>query len=106
MTAHFVSACCEGEVCVCGRPATHKLGEEFLPDEPFPDRHNLTSYVCCGCFTLIVGAASPCSYGDMDGGNERAVHDRILFAMHSVLSVKRKRAEEAALQRSLKRPGS
>lgn len=53
---HFISAACRGESCViCGKPATHKLGEEIR----FP-RHNLTNYVCCVHFTLVVGPAAPC----------------------------------------------
>jgi hypothetical protein len=32
---HFVSASCEGNLCsVCKAPATHKLGEEILSDDP------------------------------------------------------------------------
>lgn len=34
---HFVSQCCEGWTCSfkgCGKPATHKVGEEIPPDEP------------------------------------------------------------------------
>ncbi len=53
---HFVSASCDGERCrVCGKPATHKLGEEILHDDPNPARHNLTAYVCCQHFREIVG---------------------------------------------------
>jgi hypothetical protein len=58
---HFVSASCGGEKCrVCGKPATHKLGEEILHDDPNPSRHNLTAYVCCEHFTMIVGPAAGC----------------------------------------------
>lgn len=58
---HFVSLSCEGENCsMCGQPATHKVGEEILPDDPMPVRHNLTAYVCCTHFKSIVGSAAPC----------------------------------------------
>lgn len=67
---HFVSASCEGEACgIClregGMPrqqaqATHKVGEEILRDDPNPARHNLTQYVCCWHYRLIVGPAAPC----------------------------------------------
>lgn len=58
---HFVSGCCEGEVCrVCAAPATHKVGEEIQDDDPLPHRHNLTAYVCCTHFRMIFGPASPC----------------------------------------------
>jgi hypothetical protein len=53
--AHFVSGSCGGERCRCGRPATHKLGEEIPHDDPMPMRHNLTVYVCCAHFSEVVG---------------------------------------------------
>lgn len=54
---HFTSASCGGEVCsVCGTPAKHKLGEEIWNDDPNPYRHNLTAYVCCEHFRMIVGS--------------------------------------------------
>lgn len=59
--SHFVSATCKGERCRCGAAATHKLGEEIPPDDPLPNRHELTAYVCCRHFAEVVGiAASPC----------------------------------------------
>ena len=65
--SHFVSVSCQGERCeMCieldqdGRPATHKVGEEIPHDDPFPNRHNLTTYVCCEHFRLIMGNAVPC----------------------------------------------
>ena len=68
---HFVSASCQGEVCsVCHRnltdlrryaqPATHKVGEEILSDDPNPNRHNLTAYLCCAHFQQLFGPASGC----------------------------------------------
>lgn len=71
---HFVSAACEGERCsICGEPATHKVGEEIMRDDPtafvhldlsatvvVPARHNYTAYVCCEHFQMIFGAAVPC----------------------------------------------
>ena len=62
---HFVSASCGGELCrMCNEPATHKVGEEIMHDDPNPGRHNLTAYVCCSHFMLIMGDASPCSLFD------------------------------------------
>lgn len=56
MTPHHVSGSCEGERCsVCGAPATHKLGEEIPDDDPHPNRHNLTAYVCCAHFGMVLG---------------------------------------------------
>ncbi len=58
---HFVSASCGGEKCsMCGKDATHKVGEEIMHDDPNPNRHNYTAYVCCGCFRKILGPAVPC----------------------------------------------
>lgn len=57
-TSHFVSASCGGERCtICGNPATHKIGEEIMSDDPDPIRHNLTAYVCCLEFEAIMGHA-------------------------------------------------
>jgi hypothetical protein len=59
--SHFVSACCEGERCaICGAPATHKLEEAIFHDDPQPQRHPLTAYVCCEHFRAIMGPAAPC----------------------------------------------
>src|SRR3989344_2692973 len=58
---HFISASCQGEKCqICGQTATHKVGEEIAPDDPLPERHNYTSYVCCQHFHMIMGPAVPC----------------------------------------------
>ncbi len=64
---HHVSGSCQGEQCgPCHRVgwvtwATHKVGEEIPFEEArkFP-RHNLTQYVCCRCFTALLGPATPC----------------------------------------------
>jgi ATP-dependent Clp protease ATP-binding subunit ClpA len=66
MIKHFVSASCGGEKCrICGLPSTHKVGEEIPHDDPFPNRHNLTAYVCYAHFMEIVGPAwtAPCREG-------------------------------------------
>lgn len=50
----FTSACCGGETCVvCGEPAAAKIGEEIMPDDPLPHRHNLTAYVCREHFAML-----------------------------------------------------
>ncbi|WGM31453.1 hypothetical protein [Brevundimonas sp. NIBR11] len=59
----FVSACCKGERCICGRPAIRKIGEEIMPDDPAPIRHNLTAYVCAEHFALLLGPAAARSVG-------------------------------------------
>ncbi len=58
---HFISKSCEGENCsLCGSPATHKVGEEILHDDPDIFRHNYTAYVCCTHFKMIFGKAVMC----------------------------------------------
>ncbi len=55
MNEEFISACCEGVKCsVCSKPATHKIGEEIQNDDPFPNRHNLTAYVCTEHFNMVL----------------------------------------------------
>lgn len=84
---HFVSAACAGECCaLCGEPATHKVGEELLPDDPQPARHNLTAYVCCAHFRMLFGPAAPCRdaceacHGERRGvpGNENRIDGQVL----------------------------
>lgn len=89
MTPHFVSASAGGPCSICGEPSTHKISEEIMHDEPcmvcgetyihheaetvhpkcssmyhftgpLGQRHNLTAYVCCRHFTLLLGAATGC----------------------------------------------
>jgi hypothetical protein len=61
-SAERLSRCpSRGERCsLCGAPATHKVGEEIPWDDPVPDRHNLTAYVCCTHFRLILSWATRC----------------------------------------------
>ncbi len=64
LNSYHSSASCRGERCsVCGADATHKLGEEIMHDDPFPERHNLTAYVCCEHFRMVLGPATRCPPG-------------------------------------------
>jgi len=59
--SHFISESCEGELCrICHEPATHKLGEEIMHDDPNPNRHNLTAYVCCKHWKMVLGDYTGC----------------------------------------------
>ncbi len=50
----FKSKCCEGESCKCGKPAYHKIAEEFFDDDdPRPRGHGMSTYVCHECFEKI-----------------------------------------------------
>lgn len=53
--AAFVSTSCKGEVCKCNDEATHKIEETIQHDDPEPNRHPLTAYVCCDCFKQLMG---------------------------------------------------
>ena len=66
--AHPPSACCQGEVCFCGAPATAKVGETVFFDDWSLDpkygplnsgRHPLTAYVCTAHFWQIMGRGNP-----------------------------------------------
>jgi len=58
--SHHVKDFCEGERCsfrledgsCCGELATHKVGEE---DTAPSNMHNLTAYLCCYHFNLVMG---------------------------------------------------
>ena len=54
----FVSVSAEGEVCFCGSAAAHKVEEHIFHDDPMPQRHPLTRYVCHPCFVRIMGPAA------------------------------------------------
>lgn len=54
----FVSSSCEGEKCFCGQIAEHKVEETIFHDDPVPNRHPLTSYICHHHFVEIMGTAA------------------------------------------------
>ena len=59
----------EGESCSwhAERASRHKVGEEILFDDPAPERHPLTAYVCCECFVRLMGSAAPCDREALTG---------------------------------------
>lgn len=71
--AHFVSATCRGETCtLCQEQATHKVGEEIPFDVPnigMPN-HNMTAYICCWHFGLLMKTvcrpAAPAAEGEVE----------------------------------------
>lgn len=58
MAGPFISGCCEGERCFCGKPAEHKVEETIFPDDPMQYRHELTAYICHEHFRQIMGPAA------------------------------------------------
>jgi len=50
----FVSECCIGELCFCGKAATNKVEETIFHDDPNPIRHPFTAYLCYTHFTQIM----------------------------------------------------
>ena len=70
----FVSACCEGERCYCGQPAQHKVEEAMFFDEPVPNRHSLTAYICHRHFREIMGPyADHAEYRNRNSSDERTL---------------------------------
>jgi hypothetical protein len=92
---HFVSKYTEGVKCrICHhRPASHKVGEEIFDDDPChislggikaTSRHNLTAYVCCYHYTLIVGSFSGCPLSGSDR-NALMLHNAVNTAKEAIL---------------------
>ncbi len=57
----FVSRSCNGERCSfegCSEPAEHKVEETIFHDDPIPNRHELTAYICHAHFRQIMGPAA------------------------------------------------
>jgi len=60
---HHVPESSIGEKCKCGNPAKHKVEEVFDVDDTkeftweitSKYRHPLTTYLCCQCFSLLMG---------------------------------------------------
>lgn len=55
MSNYFISATAQGERCWCGKAAIRKVGEEIPYDDPQPNRHNLTAYICEEHFLQLMG---------------------------------------------------
>lgn len=61
MSKPFISGCCKGEHCsfeCCSQPAEHKVEEVLFIDDPMPNRHELTAYVCHMHFRQPMGLAA------------------------------------------------
>ncbi|GAB2733175.1 hypothetical protein [Nocardioides pakistanensis] len=54
------------ETCRCGAPAAHNIAETSGPDT----FHPLTAYLCCDCFTSVLG---PCATYPYDLDTHRSV---------------------------------
>lgn len=58
---YFVSVSCQGERCGipgCSDPAEHKVEETIFHDDPMPQRHPLTTYLCHTHYRQLMGAAA------------------------------------------------
>ena len=76
--SHLISESCQGERCpFCFAAATHKVAEEILHDDPYPNRHNLTAYVCCAHFRQLMGPVANCR--DLDEEVEPLGHKAHCF---------------------------
>ena len=62
MITHIVPYYAIGEKCSsCGKPANHKVAEEapMVFDEPGQIvRHEFTTYLCCHCFSALMGSSA------------------------------------------------
>jgi hypothetical protein len=69
----YIPGSCTGVKCFCGKDAKHKLEETIFDDDPHPFRHNLTSYVCCEHFQLIMGsyAIEMCKFNKHDTSKQQ-----------------------------------
>lgn len=60
---HYIPESSVGEKCSCGKPANHKVEEvlDYGVFESIEDmistgvRHPLTTYLCCSCFSALMG---------------------------------------------------
>jgi hypothetical protein len=65
----FVSGACKGELCWCGKDASHKVEETIFDDDPRWARHPLTRYICHDHFVELMGpAANATAKGAPHGG--------------------------------------
>lgn len=62
MVTHIVPDYTIGEKCSsCGKPASHKVAEEarMVFDKPRQVvRHPFTTYLCCHCFSALMGSSA------------------------------------------------
>lgn len=47
-----------GEKCYCGKDAVRKVEETIFHDDPWPNRHPFTAYLCAEHFRQIMGPAT------------------------------------------------
>ena len=67
--SHYVPESAQGEICsICGEDASHKVEETI--DEP---RHPFTAYLCCHCFSGLMGNAAMelCEKANEEKENEK-----------------------------------
>lgn len=61
LNTYHVSLYCKGHVCsVCGKEATHNLTTTKMEDDPLQTTTQLSAYVCCEHYSMIMGKASRC----------------------------------------------
>ena len=59
MKTEEISKYCESEKCFCGKQAYKKISEVIFDDDKFPNRHELTCYVCEDHFNTMMGISTP-----------------------------------------------
>lgn len=52
------------EICsLCNKTSSHKISEELNAFDPSRNRHPFTNYLCCACFTKVMGPGTFCFGG-------------------------------------------
>ena len=54
-TTHRPDPCVDGQCALCDKDATHKVAEDSSDNVGLFRRHPFTNYVCCGCFSRLMG---------------------------------------------------
>lgn len=76
MPVYRVPATCVGERCsVCGWQAVTKVEEVVFADDPLPERHPLTTYLCALHFRVIMGPAAARSLTQIESTTSTQVDD-------------------------------
>jgi len=78
MVTHIVPEYTIGEKCSqCGNPASHKVAEEarMVFDKPGQVvRHAFTTYLCCRCFSALMGLSASEACGLTKRALDRVAH--------------------------------
>lgn len=92
------SACCEGERCYCGAPADRKVEETIFHDDPSPNRHPFTAYVCADHFAQVMGPVAARSVGVEETAETVAGDQRFPMVANEVAKLIEASVEQLGLE--------